>query len=97
MYNVIGKGIDYKSGPYTVKFVAWQNTALFNVALVNDNVVENDKNFTLIIDPLSLPHGITLGHPNQTTVIIIDDDSEWVTTYCTHTFIVILLIFLYYL
>jgi len=39
--------------------------------------VENDENFILIIDPLSLPHGVTLGHHNQTTVIIKDDDSEW--------------------
>ena len=68
--------MDYTSGPYSVTFSTGQTTATFNVPISDDNVYEHNENFMLIINSLSLPNGVMLGDPDQTTVTIVDDDCK---------------------
>ena len=52
---------------------------MFNASIIQDNMLESAESFTLLIDQSSLPNGVTVTNPNQTTVTIID--SEYYTTY----------------
>ena len=38
--------------------------------------MERNENFNLIIDPQSLPNGVTSGIHGMTTVVIVNDDSK---------------------
>ena len=71
-----GGGIDYDSGPFDITFPAGETLAVFNVSINDDNIVEDNENFTLVINPSSLPNGVTVVNPNQTTVNITDNDCE---------------------
>ena len=71
-----GGGVDYDSGPFDITFPAGETLAVFNVTINDDNIVEGNENFTLSIDPSSLPNGVTVVNPVQTTVTIVDDDRE---------------------
>ena len=46
----------------------------FSVSIMNDNTVETDENFILIISSNSLPNKISATTPERTTVTIVDDD-----------------------
>ena len=66
--------MDYSSGPYFVTIPAGETSATFNVTIINDNILENDEDFDLIIVPGSLPNGVTRGNPGRATVTITNDD-----------------------
>ena len=68
--------MDYTSGPYTVTFPAGQTTATFDVPINDDNILEDNENFILTINPSSLPSDVTVGSPGQATVTIGDDDGK---------------------
>ena len=51
--------------------------ALFNVSINNDNILESNETFNLIIDQSSLPNSVTVGDPGQTTVTILANDGEY--------------------
>jgi len=75
VFNIVGGGIDYKSGSYKVKIPSGQTSTQFKVLITDDNLLEENENFVLIIDPSSIPSDIaTAGNPNQTTVTITDND-----------------------
>ena len=44
------------------------------VRIYRDNILEDDKNFTLTIDQSTIPDGVS-GSP--ATVTIVDDDRKW--------------------
>lgn len=67
---------DYRSGPYTAVFSSRSSSAVFYITITNDNVVENNEYFVLRINPLTLPVGISVGNPSQTTVTIANDDCK---------------------
>ena len=67
---------DYNSGPYNVTFTAGQTSVPFDVPINDDNILENTEMFTLTIDSSTLPDRVTVGDPDQTTVDILDSDSE---------------------
>ena len=75
---LIGRGVDYYSGPYSVTFPAGVTRVSFNVPITNDNILESDEKFHLTIEigSSSLPSGVTVGNPYQTTVTIVDDDGK---------------------
>ena len=52
-------------------------SASFNVSITDNNILEIDENFELVIDMSSLPIGVTVGIPAQVTVTIVDDDSKY--------------------
>ena len=68
--------MDYTSGPYTVTFPAGNTTATFDVPINDDNILEDNEDFILTIDVISLPNNLLYGDPGQTTVTIADDDSK---------------------
>ena len=71
--NVTGGGVDYDSGPYTVTFTAGVTSASFDVPINDDDICENDEDFTLTILRGTLPDGITCDG-GRGIVTIVDDD-----------------------
>ena len=69
--------MDYRSGPYKVKFTAGKTHASINVSLTDDNIFESNENFMITIDPSSLPSNVTVGDPRQVTVTIVDNDGKY--------------------
>ena len=67
---------DYDTGPYVIMFPAEQTSVPFSVSINDDMIVEGNENFTLTIDPSSLPTGVTVGGAGQATVTIVDDDRK---------------------
>ena len=68
--------MDYGSGPYTVTFPAGVTSVRFDVPINDDDIFEANEDFTLTIDPCSLPTGDAVGNPGQATVTIVDDDRK---------------------
>ena len=67
--------MDYTSGLYSVTFPAGVMSVLFNISINDDNIFEDNENFTLTIN-LSLPRSVMVGHPGQASVIIVDNDCK---------------------
>ena len=67
--------MDYSSGPYSVTFPAGVTIVPFNIPINDDNIFEENENFTLTINS-SLPTGVMVGNPGQATVTIVDNDCE---------------------
>ena len=74
--NVTGGGVDYDSGLYTVTFTAGETSASFNVPINDDNILEDDEDFTLTVIESTLPAEVTRGDPFRATVTIQDNDRE---------------------
>ena len=74
--NVTGGGVDYDSGPYNVTFTAGIIMASFNVPINDDDILEDDEDFTLTIRSGTLPNRVTRLGSGQSTVTIVDVDSE---------------------
>ena len=53
-------------------------SVLFNVSITDDNVLEVDENFSLTIDPSSLPSNVTIDNPSQATVTVLDNDGKYI-------------------
>ena len=68
--------MDYTSGPYNVTIPTGETTAAFNVPIKDDDILEGDENFILIIHSTSLPKSVTPGNPDEATVTIVDDDRK---------------------
>ena len=67
--------MDYTSGPYSVTFPAGVTSVPFNISINDDNIFEENENFTLTINS-SLPTGVMVGNPGQATVTIVDNDRK---------------------
>ena len=73
-----GGGVDYDSGPYTVRFSAGQTSVIFNVPITDDNILEADESFSLtIIIRNSLPNRVTYDGDGPAEVTIVDNDRKW--------------------
>ena len=49
---------------------------IFNVSINNDNILEDNEKFSLIINNASLPSCVITNSSGRSTVIIRNDDSE---------------------
>ena len=49
----------------------------FDVSIVTDDLLEGDEIFLLVIDSSSLHDAVTTGDQETITVLILDDDREW--------------------
>ena len=67
--------MDYTSGPYSVTFLVGDITSLLDIPINDDNIFEENENFTLTINS-SLPTGVMVGNPGQATVTIVDNDND---------------------
>ena len=68
--------MDFIPGPYIVQFDVGVTTARFNVSINDDNILESNETFNLGINMSSLPSGIVVGNPGQSTVTILDNDGK---------------------
>ena len=73
-------GSDYTPGLYPVTFSAGETSASFKISITDDDIVERDELFNLIIDTNSLPNDVTVGNPGNSTVTILNDDCEYYVT-----------------
>ena len=69
--------MDFIPGPFNVNFTAGGISVPFYVALLDDDMLEGDENFYLIINPSSLPIFGTVNDTDQAIVTIVDDDGEY--------------------
>ena len=53
---------------------AGETSTTIIVPIYNDNMIEDDENFTVTINSSSTPDGVSGG---QVTVTIVDDDRKW--------------------
>ena len=51
--------------------------ASFDIAIINDNIVEGNENFTLVINSSSLP----AGNISEAMVTIVDDECKYLYCY----------------
>ena len=56
--------------------LAGMTRASIYVPITNDDSLDFNKNFDLIINQSSLPFNINVGSTYQTTVTIVDDDGK---------------------
>ena len=68
--------MDYTSGPYSVTFPAGVASVPFNIPINDDNIFEENENFTLTINS-SLSTGVMVGNPGKTTMTIIDNNCKF--------------------
>ena len=78
MLLLIGGNDDYNSGPYNVTFLAGVTRVPFSVSIVDDNVLEDNENFSLSIDFSVLPNNVTVDNISQAIVTILDNDGKCV-------------------
>ena len=84
--SYVGGGTDYNSGPFTATIMAGSDRTSFNVSITDDDIVEENEDFIVIIDMSSLPNDFILGSVSQATVVITDEDSKYDLIYTSvHT------------
>ena len=69
-------GVDYDSGPYTVRFPAGVTSVLINISIINDFIMERNESLDLTINSSSLPSDVAIANPHKATVTIVDDDGK---------------------
>jgi len=66
---------DYVTGPYNVTVVPGMIRRMFNISLVNNNILERREVFNITADSNSLPEQVFFSN-QQSQVLINDDDGE---------------------
>ena len=79
-------GDDYGNGPVSVTFSAGMTSASLYISITDDNLLEGNEDFYLMIDSSSLINGVSVGSVNQTTVTILDADSKWCMYRCMYIY-----------
>ena len=80
-------GKNSTSRKYNVSLSAGTNRISFSVPITNDNLLEYNEEFDLIINQSSLPFNVNFGNVYQTTVTIVDDDGELLVLSRTYSII----------
>ena len=76
IYVHTGKNGNYTLGQYRITLYSGATRVSFYVPITNDNTVEVNEKFDLVIDQSSLPTNISAGRVNKTTISIVDDDGK---------------------
>ena len=79
--TITGGGTDYNSGPYTVMFHAGVTSVPFDVTITDDNILEGNESFSLMIMQTSKPDRVTRVGDYQAEVTIVDNDCKWFMLY----------------
>ena len=69
-------GGDYIPGPYNVTIPAGHTNISFDIPIIDNNIVEDIKIFSLAIAPESLPYLVSRGNPGVAMVTIVSDDGK---------------------
>ena len=73
----IGRGIDYGSEPYNVIFHAGETDVTLNISIIDDDILENDENFNVTVNPILLPIDVIIAsNTGYSTVTILDNDGK---------------------
>ena len=62
-------------------FPAGLTEAIFNISLIDDDILEVTETFILIINPSSLPNNVTIGELGEAAVTILDNDGEFLISW----------------
>ena len=73
---MFGTANDYVTGPYNIRVPAGLTNVSYDILINNDNLLEDDENFYLFINPSLLPSGVAVSYDNQVMVTIINDDGK---------------------
>ena len=73
---IVTGGDDYMIGPYSITLSPGSTTASFDVAIINDSVLESEESFTLAIDTSSLHSRVTVNDSNSSRITIMDDEGK---------------------
>ena len=65
-------GDDYASGPYSAAFPAGVTRAFLYISIIDDNLLEGNEYFSVMIDSSSVISGVDVGSLDQVTVTILD-------------------------
>lgn len=57
-------------------FPAGITRVVFNVSIMDDNLLEGNEIFVLIINSSSVPNGVNITDPAQAVVTIVDDEGK---------------------
>ena len=55
---------------------AGATTVLFNISIIDDNILEDNEDFDITIIVSSLPTGVFRGNPGTATMTIVDKDCK---------------------
>ena len=66
--------MDYVGGPYSVSFLAGRTRTVFTISITNDNILEVNETFSLVVNPAVLPSNVA--STDQTIITITDNDSK---------------------
>ena len=55
---------------------AGQTMVPFDIGIVNDDILEGNEEFDIVVIGATLPDRVTRGNPSRATVTIVDDDSK---------------------
>ena len=73
-YTGLGKNSTFRQ--YNVTLSAGTTHTSFSVPIIDDDLLEYNEEFDLIINQSSLLFNINVGNIYQTTVMIVDDDGR---------------------
>ena len=71
-------GEDYIFRDRDIKFYPGVTKKMFNILIIDDNLVEDNETFILSIDPKSLRAGVISRYPSEIVVTIVDNDGEFI-------------------
>ena len=77
--DCLAGSIDYGFKPSAyipVVFSAGVTTASFDIPMIDDHILEKTETFSVSVDPVSVPYGVTLVSPASATVSIRDNDGK---------------------
>ena len=77
--HLVGGSVDYDSGPYNVTLYAGRTRVSFDVTINDDNIMEDDEEFILIINTDLLPSYVKNGTHITTNVTITRNDGKFIT------------------
>ena len=73
---IVGEGVDYNSGPYSIRFDVGATRVSLNISINDDDILEYSETFNLNVNESLLPNSVQVGDYGQTTVTILDNDCK---------------------
>ena len=71
-----GSDYIYDPGPYNITIPAGHTSVSLDVPIIDDIILEDNENFSLVIICKSLPTLFSCGNPSVATIIIMNDDGK---------------------